>query len=524
MIPSALQMGWTESPPFFCAATETARDIAEDMVKAPIGTLEPHPLEPLLLPPAAWPEEELATTCESYLHVMEVYVDDFCTLVQTSDVAVLRHVSRALLHAIHSVSPPPPAISGHGGGDPISNKKLLEGEGEWDTRKEILGWVFDGARRCIELPPKKMASMIDDLKIILRKPSISFTNFEKIVGRLRHAAIGLPAGRGLCAPFNRVISIHPTTVWLGRKGLVRSAFMDWRRLLQNMKLRPTHVLELVRQPIADVGNMDASGIGAGGVWMSTSSAYPNTVWRLEWPDEVREQLVSDKNPDGELNNSDLEMAALLLQWLVLEHLAITRHRSALTRCDNTPACSWATRMSPKSRIGARLVRALALRQRIRHASPMVTLHVAGKGNDIADIPSRSFRPEHRWNCPTNFEFLSRFSKQFPLPQGHKWQLFIISPRITTRVISELLTAPGEMDGWLRLPPIGRVFGGAGVPTNQRTSTPTSKVKHSTLSSNGCPALQLCWTGQDGSFRSRRYGVLCESPVCCPGHRPDLRAG
>ena len=67
VIPSALQMGWTESPPFFCAATETARDIAEDMVKAPIGTLEPHPLEPLLLPPAAWPEEELATTCESYL-------------------------------------------------------------------------------------------------------------------------------------------------------------------------------------------------------------------------------------------------------------------------------------------------------------------------------------------------------------------------------------------------------------------------------------------------------------------------
>ena len=29
VIPDALQMGLSESPPFFCAATETARDIAE---------------------------------------------------------------------------------------------------------------------------------------------------------------------------------------------------------------------------------------------------------------------------------------------------------------------------------------------------------------------------------------------------------------------------------------------------------------------------------------------------------------
>eukprot|EP00979_Chaetoceros_neogracilis_P017172 scaffold10185_cov283-Chaetoceros_neogracile.AAC.2 len=85
----------------------------------------------------------------------------------------------------------------------------------------------------------------------------------------------------------------------------------------------------------------------------------------------------------------------LLQWLVLEHVTTLFHISALTRCDNTPACSWATRMFPKSRIGARLVRALALRQRIRYASPMATIHVAGKDNDIADIPSRSIRPEHR---------------------------------------------------------------------------------------------------------------------------------
>ena len=122
VIPSALQMGWAESPPFFCAATETARDLAEVMVTEELGSLAPHPLEHLMLPPAKWPEATLASTCDKYLRVMEVYVDDFCTLVQTSDVNILRQVSRSLLHSIHSVFPPP-AISGHSGGDPISHKK-----------------------------------------------------------------------------------------------------------------------------------------------------------------------------------------------------------------------------------------------------------------------------------------------------------------------------------------------------------------------------------------------------------------
>ena len=75
-----------------------------------------------MLLPDKWLEEELAATCNKYLHVIEVYVDDVCTMVQTEDPHHLRHVSRALLHAIHIVFPPPDML-GLDGGDPISNKK-----------------------------------------------------------------------------------------------------------------------------------------------------------------------------------------------------------------------------------------------------------------------------------------------------------------------------------------------------------------------------------------------------------------
>ena len=61
-------------------------------------------------------------------------MDDFIQLAQTTDRNALRHCSRALLHGIHSVFPPP-AITGHNGEDPVSLKKLDDGEGLWEVQK-----------------------------------------------------------------------------------------------------------------------------------------------------------------------------------------------------------------------------------------------------------------------------------------------------------------------------------------------------------------------------------------------------
>ena len=74
----------------------------------------------------------------SFLHLLEVHINDFIQLAQTKDEETLRHLSRALLHGIHSVFLPPD-VTGHNGADPVSVKKLLEGERVWQVRKEILG-------------------------------------------------------------------------------------------------------------------------------------------------------------------------------------------------------------------------------------------------------------------------------------------------------------------------------------------------------------------------------------------------
>jgi hypothetical protein len=42
VVPTSLQMGWVESLPYFCAVTETARDIAAEYCNILIGSLPPH--------------------------------------------------------------------------------------------------------------------------------------------------------------------------------------------------------------------------------------------------------------------------------------------------------------------------------------------------------------------------------------------------------------------------------------------------------------------------------------------------
>ena len=64
VIPSCLQMGWCQSASYFCAASETARDVSATLANQPPGSLPAHPLEEYLLPStftSAYP-----TTKETY--------------------------------------------------------------------------------------------------------------------------------------------------------------------------------------------------------------------------------------------------------------------------------------------------------------------------------------------------------------------------------------------------------------------------------------------------------------------------
>lgn len=62
--------------------------------------------------------------------------------------------------------------------------KILEEEGPWETRKEILGWVLDGIARTIQLPSTKCDKLIDILRQTAQKSHISVKELQSIQGKL----------------------------------------------------------------------------------------------------------------------------------------------------------------------------------------------------------------------------------------------------------------------------------------------------------------------------------------------------
>jgi hypothetical protein len=240
VVPAALQMGWKSSPAFFSAATETGRNVAEFLRDQPV--LPPHPLEHHMMDPIdpailqSLPNlaeiHDTDRVVDHFYHLFECYCDDYIALLQSTNPATIRHHSRALLHAIHQVFPPP-AATGHDGKDPISHKKLvLDGEGIWDTRKEILGWIFDDLHRTMELPIKKVEALRTTIKDTLRHGHIEAKAFESFIGKCQHACLGIPGIKALLAPLYKALhsalNANRTSVQIHKKSAQLMALQDLR--------------------------------------------------------------------------------------------------------------------------------------------------------------------------------------------------------------------------------------------------------------------------------------------------------
>ena len=200
VVPNALQMGWKESPGYFCSASETApaRDVAEELAgfTGRRHELPRHKLEDKIKMPPSVRDSDTATaltpdesslkqesvTCpktnagatlehskpggngDSTLRIngdigaslttadatpsdlnnrstpwaaLEMFVDDFIAMCQ--NVNRIKHFTRAILHGIESVFPSQD-ITGHvNGRAPISEKKVDKGDADWTIVKEVLG-------------------------------------------------------------------------------------------------------------------------------------------------------------------------------------------------------------------------------------------------------------------------------------------------------------------------------------------------------------------------------------------------
>ena len=480
-LPLALPMGWTQSPPYFSAVTETIADLANLRIfqrrRSP-----PHRLDdladslsmdtialPTTPPPFAHSVPTPGINPDLPLHsrrlaTVDVFVDDFIAAAQ-GPAATLTNLRRTLMHSIDAVFRPltpqdPPLRT-----EPISVSKLLKGDACWSTCKKILGWVIDTVGMTITLPARRLQRLHDLLASIpSTRKRMALHTYYQLLGELRSMALALPGARGLFSHLQVALkssAAHRIRLTPG----FHHALDDFRWIYRELSSRPTRLQELVPTTPSLTGTHDAAGSGAGGVWFPSPTAIPRVtrvtilepsghlhcirqtnlgpiVWRTPFDSSILANLASAKNPKGPINNSQLELLGAFLHDEVAAQCFDVRERTIYSQTDNLCTLFWdrkgsVTTTSPT----ATILRQQALHQRF-HRYVKLRDYIPGPENCMADDASRLFHL-------SNHAFLSHFN--FTYPQSRPWRLFQLHPQTLSAATSALQHKKSPVEWYLHDP-------------------------------------------------------------------------
>ena len=90
--------------------------------------------------------------------------------------------------------------------------------------------------------------------------------YQKIIGTLRHAALGIPTGKGLFTPLYGAIRNDPKIVHLNKH--IKLALSDWKILLKLASKQKINVKQLVSRCPEYIGECDTCTYGLCGVWLT----------------------------------------------------------------------------------------------------------------------------------------------------------------------------------------------------------------------------------------------------------------
>lgn len=484
-LPLVLPMGWTESPPWFCAFTETVADLTNvDLQRN--KRVPRHPLEAAAavadfeeedeVPVRPIPKSHQPLTYQRPLKKMEVFVDDFIGMAQDHPSNPLQNQRAVLSHNIDKVFRPNRPSDNQWRKEPQSQSKMAKGDASWHTVKEALGWNWGATSKTLQMKEKRVTKALDLLAEIQGRKRVSVKRWQQLIGVLRSLQPGMAGSEGHFSLLQDAL-IRQVDCRVRLTPEVHEQLEIFRDFLNGHTERPTSLEELVPGCDLHVGACDAAKDGRGGVWFTDDGDA--IVWREPYPEKVRTEVVSDKNPSGKLTNSDLELEGTVLHHWVLGKTAPVSGETTYTGCDNTPAVAWRTKGSSTSRKArAKILRLAAGLRREQRAHHRIG-HLSGVDNRMADDASRL------WHLSDD-EFVSYFNQTYP--QINSWQLYRLPNTVNSLMTSVLLSEESNVESVLHELQKQTLFGPNGATSaSSLESTPVSPPSTTPWSSSSCLA-------------------------------------
>jgi hypothetical protein len=497
-------MGWKNSPPYFCAITETVADVANERIQRHLQPLghrmdriansrcdNPNGPQGLvstgLFPatgtvstavplPTQNPSPGLRAFHNQPIGKFDIYVDDFLGIAQ-GGARTRNRIRRILFHTLDEVLRPKDPEDVPARQEPISIKKLQKGDANWSTSKQMLGWLIDTVQSTITLPPHRLARLRTILSgIAPGQHRVSIQKWQQMLGELRAMAIAIPGARGIFSHLQAALQTrHVTHGRIRVSQHVRATLDDFAWLTDSLHERPTRLQELVAQPPCLYGTTDASGQGMGGILLppATNPSASPLVWRMQFPVTVQRSLVSSDNPTGTITNSDLELAATIMQHDAMCHTYDVRERTVHTHTDNQATRAWQRHGSATTNSApAFLLRIQAIHQRFHRYVPLHS-YLPGKLNAMADDASRL------WQL-SNDDLLTHFNTTYP-QQHRSWQLYHPRSKMSSAVICALHRKRSQPALFLEEPTQPTIIGATGQNSVQRSKWIHTSKTSKTLS-------------------------------------------
>ena len=139
-----------------------------------------------------------------------------------------------MLHAIDDIIRPVSSTDSPFCREPVSLKKLCQGDCSWDTIKLVLGWVIDTERMTLHHLPQhrvnRLWEILDSIPPSQKRTSVK--KWQQVLGELRSMAIALPGARHMCGRLQNALSLQSKTRVCLKKG-VHQALEDFRWLADN---------------------------------------------------------------------------------------------------------------------------------------------------------------------------------------------------------------------------------------------------------------------------------------------------